>query len=32
VPDFIIAPTRFDGRDVSRIINDVSRKDFGVRK
>ena len=32
VPDFIIAPTRFDGRDASRIINDASRKDFGVRK
>ena len=32
VPDFIIAPTRFDGRNASRIINDVSRKDFGVRK
>ena len=31
VPEFIIAPTRFDGRDASRIINDTSRKDFGVR-
>lgn len=32
VPDFIIAPTRFDGRKASRIINDNSRKNFGVRK
>lgn len=32
VPDFIIAPTRFDGRKASRIINDSSRKNFGVRK
>jgi hypothetical protein len=32
VPDFIIAPTRLDGRNASRIINDVSRIDFGVRK
>ena len=32
VPDFIIAPTQFDGRHASRIINDPSRKDFGVRK
>ena len=32
VPEFIISPTRFDGRKASRIINDESRKDFGVRK
>lgn len=32
VPDFIIAPTNFDGYKVSRIINDKSRKNFGVRK
>jgi len=32
VPDFIISPTHFDGRKASRIINDESRKDFGVRK
>ena len=32
VPEFIIAPTHFDGRKASRIINDPSRKDFGVRK
>ncbi len=32
VPDFLIAPTRFDGRKASRIINDASRKDFGVRQ
>ena len=32
VPDFIIAPTHFDGHQASRIINDESRKDFGVRK
>lgn len=32
VPDFIIAPTRFDGRKASRIINDKARKNFGVRK
>ena len=31
VPDFIIAPTRFDSRQASRIINVESRKDFGVR-
>ena len=31
VPDFIIAPTRFDGHQASHIINDKSRKDFGVR-
>jgi hypothetical protein len=32
VPDFVIGPTRFDGREASRIINDEYRKDFGVRK
>ena len=32
VPDFIIAPTRFDGNKASRIINDEYRKNFGVRK
>ena len=32
VPEFIIAPTLFDGRKASRIINDDARKDFGVRK
>jgi hypothetical protein len=31
VPEFIIAPTRFDGRKASRIINDERRKNFGVR-
>ena len=31
VPEFIISPTRFDGCQASRIINDDSRKDFGVR-
>ena len=32
VPDFIIRPTCFDGRQACRIINDKSRKDFGIRK
>ena len=32
VPEFIIVPTQFDGRKASRIINDESRKNFGVRK
>lgn len=32
VPDFVIAPTRFDSRKASRIINDEYRKDFGVRR
>ncbi len=32
VPDFIIAPTRFDGQKACRLINDDSRKPFGVRK
>ena len=31
VPDFIIAPTRFDGSKACRIINDESRKNFSVR-
>ena len=31
VPEFITAPTRFDGRKASRIINDEYRKNFGVR-
>ena len=31
VPEFIISPTRFDGHKASRIINDDSRKNFGVR-
>ena len=30
VPDFIIGPTHFDGHEASRLINDDSRKDFGV--
>ena len=32
VPDFIIAPTHFDDRQATRLINNESRKDFGVRK
>ena len=32
VPEFIIAPTRFDGRAAIRLINDDVRKTFGVRK
>ena len=32
VPEFIIAPTRFDDSKASRIINDDARKDMGVRK
>ena len=32
VPDFVIGPTRFNGREASCIINDEYRKDFGVRK
>ena len=32
VPDFVISLTRFDGRKASRIINDDTRKNFGVRK
>ena len=31
VPDFIIAPTRFNGYKASRLINDEYRKDMGVR-
>ena len=31
VPDFITGPTHFDGRQASRIINDESRQNFGVR-
>ena len=31
VPDFIIAPTRFDSYEATRLINDESSKDFGVR-
>ena len=32
VPDFIIAPTHFDGHEASRIINDEARQKIGVRK
>ena len=32
VPVFIISPTRFDGHQASRIINEDSRKNFEVRK
>ena len=32
VPEFIVRPTRFDGRKASHIINDESRKNFDVRK
>ena len=32
VPDFVIAPTQFDGHKASGIINDESRTKFGVRK
>ena len=32
VPDFVIRPTDFDGHSASGIINDESRKKFGVRK
>ena len=31
VPEFIICSTRFDGHKASRIINNESRKNFGVR-
>ena len=31
VPEFIIRPTRFDGRKESHIINNEARKNFGVR-
>ena len=32
VPEFIIAPTRFDGRNTARIINSPARTPFNVRK
>ena len=32
VPEFITTPTRFDGREASRLINDESRTSFGVHK
>ena len=32
VPDFIIGPTRFDSHQATRLINDESRKNFGVRQ
>ena len=32
VPEFIIAPTRFNGSKACRIINDDARKNIGVRK
>ena len=32
VPDFIIAPTRFDGHKACRLINDDYRKNMGVRQ
>ena len=32
VPDFIIAPTHFDGQQASRLINAESRTNFGVRQ
>ena len=32
VPEFIIAPTRFDGRHAARIINSPARTPFKVRK
>ena len=32
VPEFIIGPTRFDTQQAIRLINDESRKNFGVRK
>ena len=31
VPEFIISPTRFDGRQAARIITSPSRSDFSVR-
>ena len=31
VPEFITGPTRFDGRQAGRVINDEYRKNFGVR-
>ncbi len=32
VPEFITAPTRIDSYKVSRLINDESRKNFGVHR
>ena len=32
VPDFVTSPSPFDGRQASRVINDESRQNFGVRK
>jgi len=32
VPDFITAPSHFDGSQAARAINDKQRKNFGVRK
>lgn len=32
VPDFITRPTRFDGHEAARLINDEGRENFGVRK
>ena len=32
VPEFIIAPTHFDGHKAGSLINNEARKDFGVRK
>ena len=32
VPEFIIAPTHFDGRQAARVINDDARKNFDVRQ
>ncbi|MBO4445082.1 MAG: PD40 domain-containing protein [Bacteroidaceae bacterium] len=31
VPEFVVSPVRFDGHKASRIINDESRTNFGVR-
>ena len=31
VPEFVVSPVRFDGHRASRIINDESRTNFGVR-
>lgn len=32
VPDFVITPTEFDGNKAAKLINDESRKNFGVRE
>ena len=32
VPEFIVAPTHFDGRQAARVINDAARKNFDVRQ